>query len=624
MCGIAGIYGTFSTAERRSASAVLAGGLSHRGPDGEGMFLDGAISLIHRRLSIIDLSEAGNQPLYNEDRSLVLVCNGEIYNYRSLREQLLKKGHTFSSHSDCETILHLYEDYHDDLPQLLSKLTGMFAFALWDEKRKRLFIARDRVGIKPLYYSWNNGNLIFASEVRPVAATGLVDADLDYTSLYEYFLTGSIPGPNTLHKGVKCLEAGHYMIAERGKLSTHEYWDIPKAIKNWSSEAEALEAVDNLLTGVIKDHLVADVPVGTFLSAGVDSSLITAIAVGHHPGIHSFTASFPGEPEDEGAIASETAKKLQTTHHAFELKTNFFVDFDKQFTGLDQPFAVSSALSLGRISRLARQHVKVVLSGDGGDELFGGYNRHEFPKDPAFLKFIPKPMHGSLVSLGAKLTGKSSLEKLHANLQKTDGRKFLDRIRIAEEQSVLSLFAPEIAAKIDTGRFLRRLDAFFDKRNGDDSLNRVLYVDMKTTLVDEMLTKCDRMTMINGIEGRVPFLDHRMVELAFTIPAQYKRRNGTGKILLRELLAKRLGRELAYRQKTGFNAPLQQWLASDKDTAQFVKEELQQSSHLGFYNQQLIQEYAASPSSFGLTTVFSLVCLNYFLLNGVKPLVSHA
>jgi asparagine synthase (glutamine-hydrolysing) len=614
MCGIAGIYGSLSRGERQSAEEILSGNLAHRGPDGHGLYEHDLVSLVHRRLSIIDLSEKGSQPLYNEDRSLALVCNGEIYNYLQVRAELIAKGHTFYSNSDSEVILHLYEEHHNDLKQLLSRLTGMFAFALWDEKRKKLFVARDRVGIKPLYYSWDNGSLIFASEVKPIASCGLVSAEMDYTSLYEYFLTGSIPGPNTLYKGIKCVDAGHYLVVESGKLGIHEYWDIPQSIRKWTSEQEALAAVDTLLSQVIKDHLVADVPVGTFLSAGVDSSLITAMAVGFHPGIHSFTASFPGEPEDEGAIAKDTAEKLHTTHHAYELKTNFFADFGKQFRDLDQPFAVSSALSLGRISKLARQQVKVVLSGDGGDELFGGYNRHEFPKQPAFLNMIPTGMQDSLLRLGAKVTGKSSLEKLRVSLQKTDGRKFLDRVRIADEQAVLALFAPEVAKQIDQERFLRRLDAYFDKRKGDDSLNRVLYVDMKTTLIDEMLTKCDRMTMINGIEGCVPFLDHRMVELAFSIPAGYKRRDGVGKIVLRELLAKRLGHDLAYRKKTGFNAPLQQWLANDKDTAGFIKNELQQSSHLDFYNHAITRQYAENPGGFGLTTVFSLVCLNYFLL----------
>ena len=591
---------------------MLAHELGHRGPDGCGRYEADLIALVHTRLSIIDLSANGNQPMYNEDQSIILVCNGEIYNYQGIREQLLQKGHTFSSHSDCEVILHLYEEHRNDPSKLLKELTGMFAFAIWDTARKKLFIARDRVGIKPMYYSFHEGRLVFASEIKPIAATGLTPTKTDYTSLYEYYLLGSIPGPNTLYQNVKALEPGHYLVVEGGKLSITEYWDIPKGLKSWASEADAIAEADKLLTEVIKDHLVADVPVGTFLSAGVDSSLITAVAVGHHPGIHSFTASFPGEPEDEGVVAGETAKRLQTTHHSYELTTNFFNDFTTQFRDIDQPFAISSALSLGRISKVAREHVKVALSGDGGDELFGGYKRYEFPKQPGFLKFIPQPLQNTVLQIGAKVTGKKSLETLRQNLQITDWQRFVDKIRVTEPAVALSFFAPEIVPEIDTQRFTNRVRSLFEKRRGEDPLNQVLYVDMKTTLVDEMLTKCDRMTMINGIEGRVPFLDHRMVELAFSMPASFKRKNGVGKIVLRELLAKRLGNELAYRVKTGFNSPLQQWLASDQQTIAFVRKEIQQASGLAFVNKNTLGRYAAEPHRYPPGLVFSLVCLNHY------------
>ncbi|MCW3121327.1 MAG: asparagine synthase [Flavipsychrobacter sp.] len=615
MCGIAGLYGEFAPDATKKAITALNCSLAHRGPDGNGVFQADGIALVHTRLSIIDLSENGNQPLYNEDRSLVLICNGELYNYKELTADLINKGHRFSSNSDCEVILHLYEDLSGDLPKLLNMLTGMFAFALWDIKRQQLFIARDRIGIKPFYYSYDNGKLVFASEVKPVAETGLVDAAIDYTSLYEYFLTGSIPAPNTLYKGVKSLEQGHFMVLGQGKMSVQEYWDIPKGVKKWNSEEEVNDAVETLLSEVVKDHLVADVPVGTFLSAGVDSSLITAMAVAHHPGIHSFTASFPGEPEDEGNIATATAKKLQTTHHTFELRNDFFSDFSEQFKDIDQPFAISSALSLGRISAMAREHVKVVLSGDGADELFGGYNRHEAPVRPDFLKKIPQALQNDVLKIGAKLTGKKSLEALRANLAVPDGEAFFIKTIIAEPKDVLSLFSETAKKEIDTGRYIRRLDALFAKRKGEDELNRVLYVDMKTTLVDEMLTKCDRMTMINGVEGRVPFLDHRLVELAFSIPACYKRKNGTGKIILRELLAKRLGRDLAYRVKTGFNAPLQQWLNNDDQTIAFVKKEFSNAGRLTFIDKQTIETYAKKIGAVRAGVVFSVVCLSHFLID---------
>lgn len=613
MCGIAGLCGSFHAHDKEKAIANLSLNLAHRGPDGHGVHESDTVALIHTRLSIIDLSANGNQPLYNEDKSLVLICNGEIYNYKEIRELLVKRGHKFSSNSDSEVVLHLYEEHKDEPAKMLNMLTGMFAFALWDVGAKKLFIARDRIGIKPLYYSFHGGKFVFSSEVKPIGLSGVVPATTDYTSIYEYFLTGFIPGPHTIYKEVKSLAPGHYLILQNDSLETREYWDIPKGLKKWESEQQVQAAVEQLLSAIVKDHLVADVPVGTFLSAGVDSSLITELAVQHHPGIHSFTAAFPGEPEDEGGIAAASAARLKTTHHSFELTSNFFGDFTEQFKDIDQPLAISSALSLGRISQMARKYVKVVLSGDGADELFGGYSRHTPAPKPAFLDLIPKLLRNDLLKLGAKVTGKKSLDVLRKSLQITEGEEFLIKITATEPEIIMSLFTPEVAAKIDTTRFQRHLDALFDKRKGEDELNRTLYVDVKTTLVDEMLTKCDRMTMINGIEGRVPFLDHRMVELAFSIPAKYKKTEQFGKIVLRKMLTEKLGSELAYRVKTGFNSPLQQWLTQDKQTIEFVKKEFNNAGNLGFINKKTIEGYKNNPGNIRAGLVFAIICLNHFL-----------
>jgi asparagine synthase (glutamine-hydrolysing) len=616
MCGIAGVYGSFPAQQRKQALARLANGLLHRGPDGNRTYEAGQIAFVHARLSIIDLTDAGNQPLFNEDHSLVLVCNGEIYNYQDIRKELLSKGHVFSSHSDCEVILHLYEEYKGEPEKVLDRLTGMFAFALWDTKREILFIARDRLGIKPLYYARKGDQFVFCSEIKPIVTSGLVDTSTDHTSVFEYFLTGSIPAPNTLYNEIKCLDAGYYAIVRDSRMNIKQYWDIPITDgSKWKNEQQALDAVEALLTEVVKDHLVADVPVGTFLSAGVDSSLISAMAVKAHPGIHSFTASFPGEPEDEGVIAASTSKKLGTTHHSFEIKNNFFDDFAEQFAHMDQPFAISSALSLGRISRLAGQHVKVVLSGDGGDELFGGYPRHQLPGVPGFLKYIPASMQDSILALGAKATGKQSLSQLRANLKIPDERVFFEKVIIARPEAALTLMHPDLTKKVDTKRYLDRLQFFFERVKGADWMSRMLYADMKTTLVDEMLTKCDRMTMCNGIEGRVPFLDHRVVELAFSIPSAYKRDGATGKLPLRKLLAKRLGNELAFREKTGFNSPLKQWLQKDPATYRQASALVAESAKIPYINSTKAAAIAADVQSSDKLEVFELVCLAQFQQN---------
>lgn len=616
MCGIAGVYGKFPVEQRRQALVRLSQGLQHRGPDGNRLYEAEQIAFVHARLSIIDLTDAGNQPLYNENQSLVLVCNGEIYNYQEIRNELLTKGHVFSSHSDCEVILHLYEEYKGEPEKVLNRLTGMFAFALWDTKKEILFIARDRLGIKPLYYSRKGDQFIFCSEIKPLVNCRLLETTTDHTSVFEYFLTGSIPAPNTLYNEIKSLDAGYYAIVRDSRMAISQYWDIPITDgSKWKTEQQALDAVEKLLNEVVKDHLVADVPVGTFLSAGVDSSLISAVAVKAHPGIHSFTASFPGEPEDEGDIAAATSKKLGTTHHSFEIKNNFFDDFATQFSHIDQPFAISSALSLGRISRLAGQHVKVVLSGDGGDELFGGYPRHQPPGVPGFLKYIPESLQNRVLRLGAKLTGKQSLEQLRKNLAIPDEKVFFDKVIIATPEAAIKLINPDFAKKVDKQRYLNRLKFFFDRVKGADYMSRMLYVDMKTTLVDEMLTKCDRMTMCNGIEGRVPFLDHRMVELAFSIPSAYKRHGATGKLPLRKLLAKRLGNELAFREKTGFNSPLQQWLQKDPATYLQAGALVSEAAGLPYINKEAVVNIAANVQNADKLAVFQLVCLAQFSKN---------
>lgn len=620
MCGIAGIWGNYSQPQKDEALELLSQQLAHRGPDGTGTYQDPVISLLHKRLSIIDLSESGNQPLFNEDRSLVLICNGEIYNYRAIREELTASGHIFASHSDSEVILHLYEEYDAGnstgnlgFHKLLDRLTGMFAFALWDLKLQKLFIARDRLGIKPLYYYYNDANLVFASEVRALAVSGLFSPTHDPTSLYEYLLLGIIPGPNTLYKEIKCLPPGHFAVRDRFSFTIMEYWDIPLVRKKWRDAEKVRNYLGNLLNEIIKDHLVADVPVGSFLSAGIDSSLITAIAARQHPGIHTFTASFPGEPEDEGVVAAGTARSLGATHHPYEIKSDFFQDFTDQVAKVDQPFAPNSALSLGRISKLAQKVVKVVLSGDGGDELFAGYGRYEPPKRPAFLKVIPPFCRNGVLRIMTKVTGKKSLDDLRLNLQASKAFSFYVRIAIAREEEVARLFSESAFAVVDKTRFLRHLEELFEKRKDKDTLNQALYVEVKTILVDEMLTKCDRMTMINGIEGRVPFLDHRFVEAAFSIPSRFKRHSGVGKLPLRNLLAGLVSVELAFRKKTGFNTPLTQWLENDAPTRDFVHKEIKTITHFPFLDEKEVSRYSDSPEHQKPVLVYALVSLAEYL-----------
>ncbi len=616
MCGIAGVYGNISDKNITSISEGILRDLKHRGPDGHGSYTDDQVALIHTRLSIIDLSEAGNQPLFSTDGSVVLVCNGEIYNYKEIRTELIAKNHRFVSNSDCEVLIHLYQEYPDDPEKVLNRLTGMFAFALWDKTRQRLLIGRDRLGIKPLYYYKSADTIAFASEVRPIVNTRLTNFSLDHTSVFEYFMLGSVPGPNTLYNEIKALEPGHYIDITPDKTRFVKYWDVSPGLKNWKNQAEVNKAVEELLAEVVEDHLVADVPVGTFLSAGIDSSLVTYFATRMHPAIETFTASFPGEEEDEGRIAQDTSTRLGIKNQLFELRNNFFEDINDQFRNFDQPFGNTSALSLGRISREARKNIKVVLSGDGADEIFAGYYRHILPPQPGFLKYIPGGLQDITLRAGAALTGKNSLEKLRRNLKISEISKYISKIWLLAPEQVLELLHPDIAKHIDTTRFVSRMERFYADFKQDDAINRLLYVDVKTTLVDEMLTKCDRMTMMNALECRVPFLDHRMVELAFSIPSRFKISNNFGKIPLRSIVANKLGDKLAYRKKTGFNSPLRKWLMEDPASNAFAVNNIASLKHEALFNSEKMNNLKTNFTAGDSSLIFSLICLNIYFANG--------
>ncbi len=567
MCGIGGFIHNGDKSLGESQGRKLKTSIAHRGPDGDGMYSDAQVVLVHSRLSIIDLSESGNQPLYNEDRNLVLICNGEIYNYFEIREELIKKGHKFSSSSDSEVIVHLFEEYNFNIKKTLSRLTGMFAFAIWDVKLKKLIVARDRIGIKPLYYSLNKGLLSFCSEVKPLVNAGLVPDIIDKTSLFEYFLTGSIPEPNTYYQEIKALNPGHFLCWQDDEILVEKYWSPPAhTVQTYTSIHQVLEDLEPLFTKVVKDHMVADVGVGCFLSAGIDSSLLGYLSSTFNSGISTFTASFPGEAENEAEIANNTAQKIGATSYNYNITTNFFKDFDAHFAHIDQPFGISSALSLSRISQLASEHVKVVLSGDGADELFGGYHRHQPLYDPPYLKGLPRSVRGSVFSLVGKIMRNDNLKDASHNLSKGNALKYLEKYQISSSEMALN-FLSQNKETVDTERYLNKINKVWKTYQSSDEINQMLFVDIHTSLVDEMLVKTDRMTLHRGLEGRVPFLDHRLVEFALALPSKYKVFDNFGKQPLRMLVEKNLGSDLAYREKTGFNSPIKKMIREDDSTA---------------------------------------------------------
>lgn len=565
MCGIGGFVKTHRINPTFSREALL-NSLSHRGPDNSDFFENENFCLVHTRLSIIDLSSKGNQPLYNESKSLVLICNGEIYNFQVLRKKLIEKGHFFYSSSDSEVIIHLYEEFNGDIHKVCNELVGMFAFCLADIEKNILIIARDRIGIKPLYYT-NCDQFAFSSEVFPLVHSKLSSDQIDCTSLYEYLKFGYIPEPSTWYESVNSLPPGSFAIFSGTNLTIEKFWTLKTKINSaFKSIDEVKEEFDYRFKNIIQDHLISDVPLGTFLSAGIDSSLVTYYSANQTKSVTAYTASFPGEEEDEFNIAKQTADKLGLKCYAYKISTDFFANYDEHFKYIDQPFGITSSLSLSRISEFAKRNVKVVLTGDGADELFAGYDRHENFYSPPYFKYIPSSLSLSLLKIISKTYSNNKLEELIKFFSISEPRKYFNRLSYMNELIVRGLLSFDILPKIDFERYYNKIQTYWNKYEENDFLNRLLYVDIHSSLVDEMLYKTDRMTMNNGIEARVPFLDHRIVELAMTIPGKFKRGSQIGKLPLRALAGERLSSDLAYRKKTGFNSPLMKMLENDNLT----------------------------------------------------------
>jgi asparagine synthase (glutamine-hydrolysing) len=565
MCGIAGVLeprgGRADPADLRTLAAALA----HRGPDDEGFHLDGALGLAHRRLSILDLTSAGRQPMSNEDGTVWVVYNGQLFDFAPVRRWLEGRGHAFRSRTDTEVLVHLYEEKGCDL---LEDVDGMFAFALWDARRRRLLLARDRIGIKPLVYAETpGGGLVFASEVRALLGLARLPREVDELGVVRYLYQSSVPGDASVIRGIRKLPPGHRLIAEDGRVRVERYWSLPEAgDPGPATLREAAAELESRLEAAVRSHLVADVPVGGFLSGGLDSTAVTAAAArAGGPALHTFSVRFAEEAADEGPHAAEVAAALGTVHHELRLGPESAASLLEVVDAGDEPFAVSSALALHHLARFARPHVKVVLTGDGADELLAGYPwRHEpeagrGARPAAFLRALALTGARSLRGSRAGAPG------LPAQLRSRLGRL----LRSPDERyaEVVAAFTPEeMAALLDPAAESLARQAWrtnpvrlrYAGAGDRDEVNRRLRADLATTLVDEMLTKVDRMTMAAGLEARVPFLDRGLVEWAFRLPGPLKVR-GEGKRILRQALSATFPR-IAARPKHGFDVPLGAWL----------------------------------------------------------------
>jgi len=557
MCGIAGIVSSGRPAASLTAAVGrMCAALHHRGPDGTGTYVADGIALGHARLAIIDLSQTGQQPMTNEDGSLHLVVNGEIYNYRRLRADLQARGHAFRSHSDSEVVLHLYEEYGDDC---LQHLEGMFALALWDGPRRRLLLARDRFGIKPLYVAQQGEALYFASELLALGRGGAA-AEIDPQAVYAYMALSYIPAPLSVFRGVRKLFPAERTVWANGQLRGHVYW-APQSVPVPSGRAHAAEALAQRLDASVQAHLVSDVPVAAFLSGGVDSSTVVAMAQ-RHAKMETFCVSFPDSGLDEAPIARSVASHLGTKHHEVMLHLDPVALLSQAVAFMDEPFADSSALPTFAVCRHAREVAKVVLSGDGGDEVFGGYTGRY--RVAALQAILPGPgrVAGVLRRIPPWRSGRrNSLPTMLALASLPDAERFVAERQITTAQDRAALFGTSHHAEAEAG--LREVPVrALEQARGWHPVHRALWMDIATSLPDDMLTKVDRMSMAHGLEVRVPLLDHDLVEFALSLPPAWLVSPWPveGKRLLRDVAGPLLPPGILDRPKQGFCVPLNDWL----------------------------------------------------------------
>lgn len=565
MCGIAGIVGREGETITADQVRRMTDSIVHRGPDDEGIYAERNIGLGMRRLSIIDLS-GGHQPIYNEDRSIVVVFNGEIYNFLELRKELEKRGHQFRTHSDTEVIVHLYEEMGADC---VTKLRGMFAIALYDAKRNVVLLARDRLGKKPLYYAEHNGRLFFGSEIKAMLAVAPELAAVDPEGVLQFFCYGYIPDPYSAFREIKKLPPGHLAEFKSGKIQVRQYWDVPAyGVHDPGSDEACLEEMESRLAEAVRIRMISDVPLGALLSGGVDSSIVVALMAQESSApVKTFSIGFRKADFNEAEYARIAAERFGTDHHELVVDPDITETLNHLTGMMEEPFGDSSMIPTYCVSQLARRHVTVALSGDGGDELFAGYDRYIVNYKRRHFEMIPDwvgRIYRNHVYPRLPLDVKG--RKLAWNLTLKTRERYLDGVSfLPAAQRDRGLFSEDFAANTrDRTDPFHQFEKYYDHAPATDLLSRLMYLDTKTYLPADILTKVDRMSMANSLEMRCPILDHVFVEWVAGLPLKYKFRNGTRKFMFKRL-AERLGipPELLNRPKQGFSMPLVHWMRNE-------------------------------------------------------------
>ena len=569
MCGICGTINFDNSSVQKKLLNEMNNSISHRGPDDHGIYIYKNSGIAHRRLSIIDLG-SGHQPIANEDNTIWLVFNGEIYNYRSLREYLLQKGHQFRSATDSEVIIHLYEEFGNGC---IEKLEGMFAFAILDQQKEKLLLARDRMGQKPLYYTLQNNVFVFASELQAIVKHPKINKEINFQGVHDFLTLQYIPAPNTIYKNINKLMPSSYLELELHKTDykTHKYYQCSFKNKLDISYEDAKIKLRELTTEAVKKRLMSDVPLGSFLSGGIDSTIITGLMseITDNP-VKTFTIGFENSRYDERNYAKETALKFQTDHNVKIVNPNDFSIVEKLIKNYGEPYADSSMLPTFLLSEFAGEKVTVALSGDGADELFAGYYRYLAFKYSTKADIIPisirKLLHKTACTLLSKGTDErkivSKIHRISRMAATPNGKRYLDIISRTDETQKLSLYGKYIEKQelSDTQKYFDRINS---KLTAENPVEKLMELDMHTYLPYDILTKIDIASMSNSLELRSPFMDHKLIEFVNSLPLEYKLKGNRRKRILVDTFSDIIPNNLQHRNKMGFGVPIASWLRSD-------------------------------------------------------------
>jgi asparagine synthase (glutamine-hydrolysing) len=619
MCGICGKLNLDRNAAGVEPTLIRAmmDTIRHRGPDDDGLYVAPGVGLGHLRLSIIDLG-SGHQPLSNEDGTIWIVFNGEIYNYLELRAFLVSRGHIFKTQTDTEVIVHLYEELG---PRCLEKLRGMFAFALWDEKKKTLLLARDRVGIKPLYYALTDKAIVFASEIKAILADPAIHRELAPEIIDRFLSFLYVPGEETLLKGICKLAPGHYLLLKDGKAEIRQYWDL-QFFK--PSERPSLKGAENELSNLLAEavelHMIADVPVGVLLSGGVDSTAVLSCAAERtDKEISSYTVGFsdPGV-DDERPYARLAAETCGSRHHEMTITASDFAEFLPRYVWhMEEPVCEPPAIALYYVSKLARNYVKVLLSGEGGDEAFAGYNNYRS------ILWLERLKHVWPAANGAASWG---LSQLNSWVQSARVAKYAPLVNATfpdyyysrtstpyrySGNGIGELYSADFVKSIDKEYTVEPIRKLFSRVKGQGVLDQMLYIDTKTWLPDDLLIKADKMTMANSLELRVPLLDHRLLEFAASLPPDYKLKGFTLKYIWKKALSKRVPGRILKRRKAGFPVPYESWLRNNfRDPIRAILTD-RRTIERGYFQKAAVEKLIDANNDRGVYSkeVFSLVAL---------------